>query len=346
MKESTENTRKQMEEYREKVNRQRGEIQKRIVGLPSFIESLFICFYSYSEGDLVPHILVEAGVGTGKTATLKTFAKTISEAKFNRIQFTADMLPERVYRIVKFKGGEQKEYPGPIFANLVLADEINRASPRGKSGLLEAMGEQQVTFEGETYNLETPFFIMATENPVETVGTYPLGWAEADRFMMKVYLEPHTEEEKKKIARLHRQKMPEIEPVVTKKETLEIKEFIRKNIFVDSKIEEQIIRIVGALSPEGILKPPPEGIISSEEFDFYPEGERGYLFLERATQVRAFLRGRDYVNMEDVVSQVFPTLNHRLEFKYHHGRYEKIQKLKEILSECVVKVARDGIGQD
>ena len=325
---------KEIEKYRQKINLQREAIKKRIIGHDDFIETILICLYSYCNG----HLLVEAGVGTGKTATSIAVVKTISDATFKRIQFTADMLPESVYRITKWKEGRIVEYPGPIFANFVLADEINRTSPRGKSGLLEAMGEAQVSFEAETHLLERPFFIMATENPVETVGTYALGWAEADRFMMKVYLEPQDEQIKKKILRLHRQKLGDTKPVISRNDVLEIQEFIRKQIFIDPMIEKEIIRLLCALRPTQ-----KGGILSFQEFNFFPEGERGSLFLEAACKTRAFLMGREYVIREDIIKLAFPILNHRFEFKYQHGRYEKIQLLKKIISEAIGKVVKDGI---
>lgn len=322
-----ESIRKLMEEYREKVNRQKEEIKKRIVGLDNFIESLFICFYSHSGGDLIPHILVEGKVGQGKTATLKAFTNTISGATFSRIQFTPDLKPSDLFRIVEqLENRELKFYQGPLFANLVLADEINRAHEKTRAALLEAMGEGQITIGKTTHPLEKPFFVMATENPSDVEGTYALGAAQLDRFMMKVYTEPLTKEEKILVAKMHQGIVPEITPVTSKEEVLKIVEFIRENIFIDEKLLEVMVEIVENLMPGGM--------VSQEEFNLLPEGERGYLFLERACQVRAFLRGRDFINLDDIESLVFSVLHHRIGFKYGGDA-------RELISEAVKKVRED-----
>lgn len=325
-----EENRKQLQFYREKVNRQREEIKKRIVGLDNFIESLFICFYSHSEGDLIPHILVEGKVGQGKTVTLKTFTKTISGATFSRIQFTPDLRPSDLFRIVEqLENRDFKFFQGPLFANLVLADEINRAHEKTRAALLEAMGEGQITIGKTTYPLEKPFFVMATENPSDVEGTYTLGAAQLDRFMMKVYTEPLTKKEKILVAKMHQKKAPEIKPVLSKEEVLEIREFIRKNIFTDEKLLEVMVEIIENLMPGRI--------VHQEEFNLLPEGERGYLFLERACQARAFLRGRDFIILDDIESLVFPILHHRIEFKY--GKYGG--NVRELISKAAKKVRED-----
>lgn len=309
-----------MEEYREKVNHQREEIRKRIVGLPSFIESLFICFYSHSEGDLIPHILVEGKVGEGKTVTLKAFTSTISGASFSRIQFTPDLKPFDLIRIVEQREDRTLEfYPGPLFANLILADEINRAHEKTRSALLEAMGEEQITIGRTTYRLERPFFVMATENPIDIEGTYMLGAAQLDRFMMKIYTESPTEEEEILIAKMHQEKTPALEPIVSKEEALKIRDFIREHIFIDEKLQRTMVKIVRALRVGGKVVPP-------EDFYLLPEGKRGYLFLERGCQVRAFLYGRNYVVLDDIESLVVPILGHRIGMKYGGNSHEWILK--------------------
>ncbi len=327
---------RKLEEYREKVEQQREEIGKRIIGLPKFIESLLICFYSHSERKLGPHLLVEGKVGKGKTATLEAFTRTISGAKFSRIQFTPDLRPLDLVRIVEQRQDRTLEFhSGPLFANLVLADEINRAHEKTRAALLEAMGEKQITIGKTTYSLEEPFWVMATENPIDIEGTFMLGAAQLDRFMMKIYTEPLSEEEELLIAETHQEKEPEIKQVISKTEVLEIQEFIRKNIFVDPKIRRDIIRIVRALRPEG-------GIVASEDFYLLPEGERGYLFLERGAKTRAFLEGRDHVTLADIAVLVFPILNHRIGFQYASKDIEKIMRTRELISQAVEKVVEDG----
>jgi MoxR-like ATPase len=327
---------REFEAYREKVEQQRVEIRKRIIGLPKFIESLFICFYSHSERKLGPHLLVEGKVGKGKTATLETFTRTISGAKFSRIQFTPDLKPLDLIKIVEQREDRTLEFhPGPLFANLVLADEINRAHEKTRAALLEAMGEKQITLGETTYPLEEPFFVMATENPIDIEGTFMLGAAQLDRFMMKIYTESLSEEEELVIAETHQEKDLEIKEVISKTEVLEIQEFIRKNIAVDPEIRRDAIRIVRTLRPEG-------GIVAPEDFYLLPEGERGYLFLERAAKVRAFLSGRDHVTFSDIAVLAFPILNHRIGFHYVPKDIEKILKARELISRAVEKVVEDG----
>lgn len=327
---------RQFEQYREKVEQQRAEIRKRIIGLPKFIESLFICFYSHSERKLGPHLLVEGKVGKGKTATLETFTRTISGAKFSRIQFTPDLRPLDLVRIVEQREDRTLEFhPGPLFANLVLADEINRAHEKTRAALLEAMGEKQITIGDTTYPLEEPFFVMATENPIDIEGTFMLGAAQLDRFMMKIYTESLSEEEELLIAETHQEKDPEIKEVISKTEVLEIQEFIRKNIVVDPEIRRDAIRIVRALRPEG-------GVVAPDDFYLLPEGERGYLFLERGAKVRAFLQGRDHVTFSDIAVLAVPILNHRIGFQYAPKDIGKILKARDLISQAVEKVVEDG----
>lgn len=323
-------------DYHQKLQQQKQEIGKRIIGMHNFIEALFICFYSHSERKLGPHLLVEGKVGKGKTATLEAFTRTISGAKFNRIQFTPDLRPLDLIRLVEQREDRTLEFhSGPLFANLILADELNRAHEKTRAALLEAMGEKQITLGKVTYPLEEPFFVMATANPIDVEGTYALGAAQLDRFMMKIYTEPLSEEEEVLISESHQEKEPEIKQVISKSEVLDIQKFIRKNVFVDSKIRRDMIRMVRYLRPEG-------GIIVPEDFYLLPEGERGYLFLERGAKVKAFLTGRDYVTLSDVTALAFQVLNHRIGFQYSHKDSEKLQKARELISRATERVVADG----
>jgi MoxR-like ATPase len=329
-------TRKQFEEYQAKVEQQRKEIRKRIVGLEQFINSLFICFYAHSERRLGPHLLVEGKVGKGKTATLETFTRTISGATFNRIQFTPDLKPLDLVRIVEQREDRTLEFhAGPLFANLVLADEINRAHEKTRAALLEAMGEKQITIGKTTYPLEEPFLVMATENPIDVEGTFLLGAAQLDRFMMKIYTESLSEDDELSIAETHQEKEPEIQAVISIAEALEIQSFVRTNVAVDPKIRRDMVRIVRALRPEG-------GIVAPEDFYLLPEGERGYLFLERGAKARAFLEGREYVTLDDVAVLAFPILNHRIGFQYVPETGERIRRTKELISRALEKVVENG----
>ncbi len=304
------NTDELMQKYLDSVRRQKLEIHKRIIGMQKLINLLFICFYSHSEDKLVPHLLVEGRVGQGKTATLEAFAKTIAGARFSRIQFTPDLLPRDMIRVARQLPDRTFEIrEGPLVANLVLADEINRAHEKTRAALLEAMGEEQITVDGVTTRLDRPFFVMATQNPIETEGVYQLGAAQLDRFMMKVHTESLSREEKLAVAASHQRPDPDLEPILTKEEVLIIRDFIRERIAVHREVREYSIRIVEALCPDS-------GLLNADEFYLLPEGERGYLFLERGAKVRAFLAGRTYVLPEDIDALAFPTLNHRIALRY------------------------------
>lgn len=327
-----ENISRKFEEYWEKIQKQKHEVQKRIVGLNDFIEALFICFYAHSERKLGPHLLVEGKVGKGKTVTLNTFSRTIAGAKFNRIQFTPDLRPMDLIRIVEQCENRNLEFhEGPLFANLVLADEINRANEKTRSALLEAMGERQVTLGKKTYILEEPFFVMATENPLDVEGTFILGAAQLDRFMMKIKVDSLSEEEELLIAMSQHEKEIDINEVITTTEVLEIQKFIRQNVYLDPQLRKDIVRMVRALRPE-------EKIVSPEDFYMLPEGERGYLFLERGAKVRAFLKGREFVNFSDFATLSFPILNHRIRFKYCSQENPEELMSKKLISRALEKV--------
>lgn len=323
---------KQMADYYlEKVYLQMDQVKKRIVGMEEFLESLFICFYSHSERKLVPHLLVEGKVGQGKTATLEAFARTINGVSFRRVQFTPDLRPMDLVRIVRQREDRTLEFlPGPLFANIVLADEINRAHEKTRSVLLEAMGEEQITLEGETIFLDRPFFVMATENPIETEGVYQLGAAQLDRFMMKTYTTELTEEEEMVIASSHEEEAVEILPVLNKQEVLGVRDFVRKHVFVSDLCRRYGIRICRKLRVGS-------GIFSPADTYFSPEGQRAYLFLERGAKARAFLRGRLYVTPQDMDALAWRVLNHRIAFRYRWGQEEVWSSIKKAL---------DGVRED
>ena len=326
----------QFEVYRDKIEQQKAEISKRIVGLTGLIESLMICFYSHAKKKLSPHLLIEGKVGKGKSATLDAFSKTISGASFSRIQFTPDLKPMDMVRIVEQHQDRTLEFhTGPLFSNLVLADEINRAHEKTRAALLEAMGEKQVTIGKTSYPLDEPFFVMANENPVDVEGTFMLGAAQLDRFMMKIYSESLSEEQELSIAESHQMKDSEIKQVISKEEVLEIRDFIRNNIIVSPEIRKDIIRVIRYLRPEG-------GVVNPDDFYLLPEGERGYLFLERGSKTRAFLKGRKHVNFSDIAALAFPILNHRLGFQHISNDREKIKKAQEVIAAAVEKVLKDG----
>lgn len=328
------------EKYFQMIEAQRREIGKRIVGLEDVMNGIFVCFYSSSGWKLVPHLLVEGAVGTGKTLVLETFTSTIAEAKFKRIQFRADMMPIDLLEVRREKEDGTIEFqPGPLFANLILADEINRSNEKTRSALLEGMGEMQITLGVDTHRLEPPFFVMATQNPVDVEGTQPLGAAQLDRFMMKVTTRELTEEEELKIAQMHEQELPDVQAVLSKQDVLNIREFIRTQVYLDPKLLQEMVRLIRYLRPWRVSKE----FVDPEEIRFSPEGIRGYLFLQRAVKVRAFLNHRDHVLPEDFYELVFMVLNHRIEFKYTISEQERATKVRELLGKALRQVTESGI---
>ena len=269
-------------------------IKKVIIGKDSEIE---FCVIALLCGG---HVLIEDAPGLGKTVLAKTLANS-TNLSFSRIQFTPDLLPADVtgVSIYNQKTENFNFMPGPIISQFVLADEINRASPKTQSALLEAMDEKQVTVENTTHEINTPFFVIATQNSVEYEGTYPLPEAQLDRFMFKINLGYPNKEEELKILSSQEKSHPlaQITQVITAKEILEIQTLV-KTIFVDELIRNYIVDII-----KSTRKNPNISLGSSP---------RGGLNLFRSSQALALIRGRDYVLPDDVKSLVIPALNHRV----------------------------------
>lgn len=246
------------------------------------------------------HVLIEDVPGMGKTVLARSLAKSVN-AGFGRIQFTPDLLPSDVTGLNFFdqKKGEFVFSPGPVFCNILLADEINRATPRTQSSLLECMAEQQVTVDGVTRTLESPFFVIATQNPVETLGTYPLPEAQLDRFLMRISMEPPTKRQEISILERFRDAEPlqSLEAVCTKEEIASLQESVRK-IYVHPALMEYLAGLSQA----------------SREFRNVELGvsPRGTLALLRASQAYALVQGREFVTPEDVKGVAVPVLAHRL----------------------------------
>jgi MoxR-like ATPase len=246
------------------------------------------------------HILIEDVPGVGKTVLAKALARSVG-CYFQRIQFTPDMLPTDVTGVSVFnqKTGEFEFRPGPIHAQIVLADEINRATPKTQSALLEAMEERQVTVDGQTYPLEPPFLILATQNPIEYEGTFPLPEAQLDRFMLRIRLGYPSKEEEVEI--LDRQQyvhpVHNLEQVVSVEELLEAQDTI-KDIYIDNLVKDYIVSIVRQ---------------TREHPDVYlGASSRGALALYRLCQARAAILGRDYVLPDDVKALADPAVGHRI----------------------------------
>ncbi|HUN19708.1 MAG TPA: MoxR family ATPase [Muribaculaceae bacterium] len=277
-----------------------------IVGQKHLIESLLIALLSNG------HVLLEGVPGLAKTLAIKTLAQLI-DAKYSRIQFTPDLLPADVIGTMVYS--VQKEQfqvkKGPIFANFVLADEINRAPAKVQSALLESMQERQVTIGENTFALDEPFLVMATQNPIEQEGTYPLPEAQVDRFLMKVVIGYPTKEEEKIIIRqnIAREKT-RIQPLLKPEEIIEAQQIVEQ-IYVDEKIERYIVDIVFATR-----YPAEYGLEDLTSIIAFGASPRASISLARAARAYAFLRQRGYVIPEDVLAVCHDVLRHRIGVTY------------------------------
>ena len=282
------------------------EIGKVIVGQDYLIERLLVGLLA--DG----HVLLEGVPGLAKTLAVKTLAKTV-ETHFQRIQFTPDLLPADLLGTMIYnpKSSEFSVKKGPIFTNLLLADEINRAPSKVQSALLEAMQEHQVTLGEQTYKLPEPFLVLATQNPIEQEGTYPLPEAQVDRFMLKLKISyPTRDEERLILDRMTTGQSLEIKPVVHPKEILEARRIVQE-IYVDDKVKNYILDLVFATRfPEKFKLESLKGLIA------YGGSPRATLSLTQAAKAYAFLQGRGYVTPEDVKSMGADVLRHRILLTY------------------------------
>jgi MoxR-like ATPase len=284
---------------------QRG-MDQTIVGQKHLIDSLLIALLSNG------HVLLEGVPGLAKTLAIKTLAQVI-DAKYSRIQFTPDLLPADVTgtMVYSVKSEQFQVKKGPIFANFVLADEINRAPAKVQSALLEAMQERQITIGDHTFPLDEPFLVMATQNPIEQEGTYPLPEAQVDRFLLKVVISYPTKEEEKVIIRQNiTNERKEVRPLLRPEEILEVQKVCEK-IYIDEKIERYIVDIVFATRFPGEY-----GLNDLEPIIDFGASPRASISLARAARSYAFLRGRGYVVPEDVRAVAHDVMRHRLGLTY------------------------------
>lgn len=297
-----------------------------IVGQKHLVDSLMIGLLSNG------HILLEGVPGLAKTLAIKTLASLI-DAKYSRIQFTPDLLPADVMGTMIYSQAKEQFQikKGPIFANFVLADEINRAPAKVQSALLEAMQERQVTIGEQTFKLDDPFLVMATQNPIEQEGTYPLPEAQVDRFMLKVIIGyPKKEEEKLIIRQNISGRKIDIKPVLQPSEIIEAREIVQK-VYIDEKIERYIVDIVFATR-----FPQDYGLGELKEMISFGASPRASISLALAARAYAFLKQRGYVIPEDVRAVCHDVLRHRIGLSYEAEANN--MTVEEIISEILNKV--------
>ncbi|MBP3430492.1 MAG: MoxR family ATPase [Barnesiella sp.] len=297
-----------------------------IVGQKHLVDSLMIGLLSNG------HILLEGVPGLAKTLAIKTLASLI-DAKYSRIQFTPDLLPADVMGTMIYSQTKEQFQikKGPIFANFVLADEINRAPAKVQSALLEAMQERQVTIGEQTFKLDDPFLVMATQNPIEQEGTYPLPEAQVDRFMLKVIIGyPKKEEEKLIIRQNISGRKIDIKPVLQPSEIIEAREIVQK-VYIDEKIERYIVDIVFATR-----FPQDYGLGELKEMISFGASPRASISLALAARAYAFLKQRGYVIPEDVRAVCHDVLRHRIGLSYEAEANN--MTAEEIISEILNKV--------
>ncbi len=289
------------------VDRLVSEIGKVIVGQHYMIERLLIGLLTNG------HVLLEGVPGLAKTLAVRTLASTVS-ARFQRIQFTPDLLPADLTGTMIYEAGSGEfiAKKGPIFAHLILADEINRAPAKVQSALLESMQEHQVTIGDETYRLEDPFLVLATQNPIEQEGTYPLPEAQVDRFMLKLTATyPRKEEELEILNRMTTGEPAEVEPVVALEDIVRAKSIINQ-VYMDEKIKQYIVDLVFATrNPEDYGE-----LAEIRDLVEYGASPRATIYLATAARAHAFLRRRGYVTPEDVKSIGMDVLRHRVIITY------------------------------
>ncbi|MBP9986915.1 MAG: MoxR family ATPase [Bacteroidales bacterium] len=283
------------------------EMGKVIVGQKNLVENLLIGLLANG------HILLEGVPGLAKTLAINTLASVV-DAKFSRIQFTPDLLPADVIgTLIYSQKSEQFQIKkGPIFANFILADEINRSPAKVQSALLEAMQERQVTIGDESFRLPEPFLVMATQNPIEQEGTYPLPEAQVDRFMLKVVVKYPKKEEEKQIVRMNNTGagVPKLNPVLKPEDIIRAREVVR-DVYMDEKIEKYIVDIVFATR-----NPEEYGLQKLSNMIAYGGSPRASISLSMASKAYAFIHRRGYVIPEDVRAVCYEVLRHRIGLTY------------------------------
>ncbi len=281
------------------------EVKRVVVGQDRFLERVMVALLAQG------HLLVEGVPGLAKTLTLRTLAATL-RGSYRRIQFTPDLVPADLVgtRIYNQKTGEFGTALGPVFANLLLADEINRAPAKVQSALLEVMQERQVTIAGESHRVPSPFVVMATQNPIETEGTYPLPEAQVDRFMMKVLVDYPSDAEEFVIVERAIGEPADVTPVAGTSQLAELQQACRK-VYVDPSLIQYAVKLVGATR-----RPDQHGLPELGKYLSFGASPRASIALVEAARALAFLRGRGYALPEDLADLAADTLRHRLVLSY------------------------------
>jgi MoxR-like ATPase len=302
-----------------------GEVHKVIVGQQALVERLLVGLLTRG------HLLIEGVPGLAKTLSVRTLAAAV-EARFQRIQFTPDLLPADIVGTMVYDpgGGGFTPRKGPIFANIVLADEVNRAPAKVQSALLEAMEERQVTIGDTSWPLPEPFLVLATQNPIEQEGTYVLPEAQVDRFMLKLKVDyPSLQEERAILDRMTLPELPRVAASVAPEQLLRASELVQR-IYVDERVRDYIVRLVHATrSPEDYGAPIAHLIR-------YGGSPRATIYLNQAARAHAFLRGRGYVTPEDVKAVGMDVLRHRIILSYE-------AEAEDVSSEDIVRQIFDTV---
>jgi MoxR-like ATPase len=313
--------------YNEMFDRARVEMRKVVVGQEMVVDSLIEALIANG------HVLVEGIPGVGKTLTIRALAK-ITGCQFSRIQFTPDLLPTDIVGITTYEEGKGFfTVKGPVFSNFVLADEINRSPPKVQSALLESMQEHQATIGKETFQLPSPFFVMATQNPVEQLGTYKLPEAQVDRFLYKILVTyPQFDEEVKILSQnitTHEFSDYDIAPVLSQIDIIDAQKFVKK-VYTSAKIERYIIRLVDA------TRNPTKYNLQAAKYLSFGVSPRAGISMYIASKAHALLKGRGYVIPDDVKEVAYNTLRHRIMLNFE-GEAEEI-KPETIVKELLEKV--------
>jgi MoxR-like ATPase len=306
MKEDIQVITQQVKEQSKFVRKLMAELSKVIVGQKYMVERLLVCLLSNG------HVLLEGVPGLAKTTAVRVLSECI-DTKFQRIQFTPDLLPADLVgtQVYSPKDGQFTVKKGPIFANLILADEINRAPAKVQSALLEAMQERQVTIADQTFPLNEPFLVLATQNPIEQEGTYPLPEAQMDRFMLKLKISyPNKQEERQIIDRVIVGQDLHLEPVVTPRDIIDARNAVN-SVYIDDKIKDYIVNLVFATrEPAGV------GLSELASMIEYGASPRASIYLSQTAKAYAFMQGRGYVTPQDVKSISMDVLRHRVIISY------------------------------